>query len=182
MKKQNSYAILTPKGGNNMIFKTHELPQKDKTAKSAKIIFTICGAMWAALLILITIVLTMETSNFIFPFCLVILPLLLLGCIFSVMHFDMKKAYIEICDEKITVVNYYLGIKREKVFFSKDVVCAEITAGYSSRVRGYRFSGRGFSNLKYFVFRGRNNKYLFKLICSDKTRSYIEKSFEIKSA
>ena len=95
------------------------------------------------------------------------------------MSYDMKRAFVEITDEKIIAVDYYLCLKHEKVFFREDVVFAEITTGYSMRVHGYRFSGQGFPNLKYIVFRGKKKKYLFKLICSDETKSYVEKHFEI---
>ena len=93
--------------------------------------------------------------------------------------YDMKRAFVEITDDKIIAIDYYLGMKHEKVFYREDIVFAEIITGYSTKVRGYRFSGTGFSNLKYIVFRGKNKKYLLKLICSNETKSYVEKHFEI---
>ena len=93
--------------------------------------------------------------------------------------YDMKRAFVEITDDKVVAVDYYFGLKHEKVFFREDIVSAEITTGYSMRIRGYRFSGQGFPNLKYIVFRGKKKKYLFKLICSDEAKSYVENYFEI---
>jgi hypothetical protein len=110
---------------------------------------------------------------------LTFLPFLLVGGVWAMIHYDMKRAFVEITDDKIIAIDYYLGIKCEKAFYREDIVFAEIITGYSIRVRGYRFSGQSFPNLKYIVFRGRKKKYLFKLICSDDANSYVEKHFEV---
>ncbi len=162
-----------------MTFKTHELPQERRATMGGKIMLTVCGVMLAFLPVLVFVVLVIETHKFILPFCVTLLPFLLLGVVWGIILYDMKRAFVVITDDKIIVVDYYFGLKHEKVFFRKDVVFAEITTGYSMGVRGYRFSGRGFSNLKYIVFRGKKKQYLLKLICSDKTKSYVEKHFEI---
>ena len=165
-----------------MTFKTHELPQKYKATKSGTIMLTICCVLLAFLPILAFIALVVETHKFIVPFCLTFLPFLLVGSVCTMILYDMKRAFVEITDKKIIAVDYYLGIKREKVFYREDIVFAEIITGYSIRVRGYRFSGQGYSNLKYIVFRGKKKKYLFKLICSDDAKSYVEKHFEVMNA
>ena len=162
-----------------MTFKTHELPQEYRATKGGKIILTVCGVILAFLPILAFVVLVIETHKFIGSFCLTLLPFLLLGGICGMILYDMKRAFVEITDDKIVAVDYYFGLKYEKVFFREDVVSAEITTGYSMRVRGYRFSGQGFPNLKYIVFRGKKEKYLLKLICSDEAKRYVEKYFEI---
>ena len=162
-----------------MIFKTHELPQEYRATKSGKIMLTICGVLMAFVPILAFVALVVETHKFIVPFCLALLPFLLLGGVWTMILYDMKRAFVEITDEKITAVDYYFGLKHEKVFFREDIVFAEIITGYSMKVRGYRFSGKGFSNLKYIVFRGKNKKYLLKLICCNETKNYVEKHFEI---
>ena len=162
-----------------MIFKTHELPQEYKSTKSGKIMLIICGVLLAVIPILAFVALVVETHKFIAPFCLSVLPFLLLGGAWCLILYDMKRAFVEITDDKIVAVDYYFGLKHEKVFFRKNIVSVEITTGYSMRIRGYRFSGTGFSNLKYIVFRGKNKKYLLKLICSNEIKSYVEKHFEI---
>ena len=162
-----------------MIFKTHELPQEYKPTKSGKIMLIICGVLLAFIPILAFVALVVETHKFIAPFCLSFLPFLLLGGIWTMILYDMKRAFVEITDDKIIAVDYYFGLKHEKVFSKKDIVFAEIITGYSMKIRGYRFSGNGFSNLEYIVFRGKNKKYLLKLICSNEIKSYVEKHFEI---
>ena len=139
----------------------------------------ICGAILALIPVLAFVAIFIETHIFILSFCATILPLLLLGSVWAMVLYDMKRAFVEITDDRIVAVDYYFGLKHEKVFFREDVVSAEITTGYSMRIRGYRFSGQGYSNLKYIVFRGKRKKYLLKLICSNETKSYIEKHFEI---
>ncbi len=162
-----------------MTFKTHELPQEYRATKGGKIMWTVCGVMLAFIPVLAFVALVIETHRFIVPFCLTIFPFLLLGGVFGMILYDMKKAFVEVTDDKIVAVDYYFGFKHEKVFFREDIVSAEITTGYSMRIRGYRFSGRGFPNLTYIVFRGKKKKYLLKLICSDEAKSYVEKYFEI---
>ena len=142
----------------------------------------VCGVMLAFIPVLVFVAVLIETHRFIVPFCLTLLPFLLLGGIYGMILYDMKRAFVEITDDKIVAVDYYFGIKHEKVFLREEIVSAEITTGYSMRIRGYRFSGQGYSNLKYIVFRGKRKKYLLKLICSNETKSYIEKHFEIVNA
>ena len=165
-----------------MTFKTHELPQEYRATKGGKIMLIVCGVMLAFIPVLVFVAVVIETHRFIVPFCLTLLPFLLLGGIYGMILYDMKRAFVEITDDKIVAVDYYFGIKHEKVFLREEIVSAEITTGYSMRIRGYRFSGQGYSNLKYIVFRGKRKKYLLKLICSNETKSYIEKHFEIVNA
>jgi hypothetical protein len=73
---------------------------------------------------------------------------------------DIEKAYVEIREGKILVVDYYCGIKKEKFFSISDITSAEICIGYSHKVRGYRWS---FAGMRYIVFK-KDNKYLFKII------------------
>ena len=162
-----------------MTFKTHELPQEYRATKGGKIMLTVCGVMLAFVPGLAFVALVIETHKCIVPFCLTLLPFLLLGGAWCMILYDMKRAFVEITDDKIVAVDYYFGLKHEKVFFREDIVSAEITTGYSMRIRGYRFSGRGFPNLKYIVFRGKKKQYLLKLICSDEAKSHVKKYFEI---
>ena len=73
---------------------------------------------------------------------------------------DIEKAYIEIKDNEIYVVDYYWGVKKEKCFSFSDITSAEICIGYSHKVKGYRLS---FTGMRYIVFK-KDNRYLFKII------------------
>ncbi len=83
---------------------------------------------------------------------------------------DMKKAYIEIKENEIHVVDYYLGVKKEKHITPSDITSAEIHTGYSHKLKGYRFN---FAGIKYIVFE-RNNKYLFKIIALPETEELFK--------
>jgi hypothetical protein len=75
--------------------------------------------------------------------------------------------------DKITVVDYFFGIKQQKVFSVKNIVKAEITHG------GYGWPG---TSVTYLSFRGEKNKYLFSLIFTPQAKSYFEQYFEIENA
>lgn len=83
---------------------------------------------------------------------------------------DMSNAYIEIDGNSICVVDYYLGIKKEKMFSLSDITSAEIVPGYSHRVKGYRFSAMG---TRYIVLK-KDNEYLFKIICLPETENIFK--------
>ena len=83
---------------------------------------------------------------------------------------DMSNAYIEINEKSILVVDYYLGIKKEKMFSFSDITSAEIAPGYSHRVKGYRYSAMG---TRYIILK-KDTKYLFKIMYSPETASIFE--------
>lgn len=167
-----------------MKFMTHELPPKYISSRTAKITLIILGVLWMAFLIAVNIVLGVSYFTDIYDgivfFSVSVLPFLILAAIWLVVLRDMGKAFVEVGGDKITVVDYYVGIRREKIYFTKDVATAEILSGYSMRVRGYRFSGRGCSGLMYIVFRGERGNYLFKVICSPETEAYFGVRFVLE--
>ena len=83
---------------------------------------------------------------------------------------DMEKAYIEIKENKIHVVDYYCGIKKEKLFSFSDITSAEVCFGYSHTVKGYRFNTVG---TRYIVFRN-GKRYLFKIIYLPETEEIFK--------
>ena len=83
---------------------------------------------------------------------------------------DMEKAYIEIKENKIHVVDYYCGIKKEKFFSISDITSAEICIGYSHKVKGYRLTSPG---MQYIVFK-KDKKYLFKIIYLPETEEIFK--------
>ena len=165
--------------GKFMTFKTHDLPQKYKTTRVMRIQFLILAVVWVLLLILVTIVSIIESHKIIEPILIIILPFILISVIWLVVISDMKKAFVEIKDDKITVVDFYFGIKRVKFFYITDIVNAEITSGNSMKIRGYRFGGTGFSDLYYVVFYEKRNKYLFKLLHTEDIKNYFENNLKI---
>lgn len=83
---------------------------------------------------------------------------------------DMKKAYVEIRENDIYVVDYYWGIKKEKHISFSDITSAEIHTGYSHKVKGYRYNTVG---TRYIVFKN-EKKYLFKIIALPQTEELFQ--------
>ena len=88
----------------------------------------------------------------------------------------MKKAFVEITDDKITVVDYYCFIKCQKTFYLSDIASANQSVCFS----GYARSNAR-NTLPYIVFRDIKDKYLFKVIFSEETKAYFEKLFTIEN-
>lgn len=84
---------------------------------------------------------------------------------------DMTKAYVEINGDLIRVVDYYLGIKKERLYSFADINSGEIVLGYSHLVKGYRFSAMG---TQYIILK-KGNKYLFKIIYTPETESVFKR-------
>ena len=83
---------------------------------------------------------------------------------------DIERAYIEILDDEILVVDYIFGIKKEKKISLSDITFAEICSAYSAKTKGYRLSTLG---EQYIVFYS-DKKYLFKIICLPETKDIFK--------
>lgn len=100
---------------------------------------------------------------------MIILPLVLTTW-YCITTRDICKAYIEINGNSIRVVDYYLGMKKERMFSFSDITSAEIVPGYSHRVKGYRFSAMG----THYIALKKDNKYLFKIIYLPETENIFK--------
>jgi len=83
---------------------------------------------------------------------------------------DIINAYIEIDGNSICVVDYYFGIKKQRMFLFSDITSAEIVPGYSYRIKGYRHNYMG---THYIVLR-KDTKYLFKIIYLPETENIFK--------
>ncbi len=90
-------------------------------------------------------------------FLILFLPCIL-ACLW-IMSKDMSKAYIELQGDRVCVVDYYLGFKKERLFSLSQITSAELCIAFSHKVRGYRHYGA----VEYIVFRN-GKEYLFKLL------------------
>lgn len=84
---------------------------------------------------------------------------------------DIEKAYVEIKNNQIYVVDYYCGIKKEKHILLSDITYAEIHPSYSHKVKGYRANALG---MRYIVFK-KDKKYLFKILYLPETEQLFKK-------
>ena len=159
-----------------MIFNTHDRTPKIKTNKTLKIMLISCWSFMGAVFLFFAIA-TSIMSHSILPAAITLIPVTFIAALVIVTTIDMNKAYIQIDDENITVVDYYWLSKKEKSFTFDEIKTAEIALGYSFPVRGYRYSMMGFS---YIVFRNADNKYLFKIINCPETNEFFSKYFQIQ--
>lgn len=83
---------------------------------------------------------------------------------------DVEKSYIEIIGEEIHVVDYPLGIKKEKRITFSDITSAEICHAYSPKTNGCRLS----TAADHFIVFYNGKKYLFKIICLPKTKEVFK--------
>lgn len=163
-------------GGETMIFNTHDRTPRTKMNKKLQTMFVICYAFFGSFLLFATTAISIFSKS-IAPLLIVLIPVSLAVAWIVITTVDMNKAYIEVYEHSITVVDYYFLHRRERTILKSEIKKGEITLGYSSRVRGYRHSGMG---LSYIVFRNEKNKYLFKIINFPETKEYFSKLFEIQ--
>ena len=139
---------------------THHSGQEKPLPRSYKILITVCLSIFPCFFLFAAIVLSIEVQS-ITPALIILLPAAAIALWIHIMIRDMAKAYAEVTDDTITVVDYYCGIRKEQQFRTCDIVSTEVVIGYSFRIRGYRHSHFGTS---YRIFRGEKGRYLFKLI------------------
>lgn len=139
---------------------THHSGEKKPLPRSYKILMAVCLSITPCSILFLAVVLSIEVKS-VTPALIILLPFAAIALWVHVITRDMEKAYVEITDDTITVVDYYYGVRKEKQFRTCDIVSTEVISGYSLRVRGYRHSYMG---ICYRIFRGEKGRYLFKLI------------------
>jgi hypothetical protein len=163
------FVVQCSQGGGIMRFNTHNATPKIENQKSVKIILAICYSLVIALFLFMAIACSLYASS-IMPAVVILTPFSLLTALIVTIQKDMGRAYVEVLSNTIAVVDYYLGIKKEKIFLKDDIASVDIQIGYSLQVRGYRYTNAG---MTYIVFRDNNAKYLFKIICTPETKEYF---------
>ena len=79
---------------------------------------------------------------------------------------DIEESYVEILGNSIHIVDYPLGIKKEKRFKFSDITSAEICHAYSPKTKGCHFS----TAADHFIVFFSSKKYLFKIVCLPETK------------
>ena len=140
---------------------THNRTPKPKARKLVIFLFALCYVLTCIIVGLIAFSCIYYAQSIVGGVS-VILIFLFMTTIIAVPIIDMEKAYVEIKETSIYVVDYYFGIKREKYFALSDITSTEIKSGRSLNVKGRRYSNAG---IEYIIFM-KDNKYLFKIIAS----------------
>ena len=142
-----------------MKLNTHDRTPRPKNNKLVKGLLVLCAILMFGMFGLLSFACFYYAQSLFGGIFVILIPIALTAII--LLHIkDMEKAYVEIKEEVIYVVDYYWGIKKEKHISRSDITSAEICIGYSHKVKGYRFS---FAGMRYIVFRN-GKKYLFKII------------------
>ena len=152
-----------------MKLNTHDRTPRPQNSKLINALFAICGISMFGIFGLVSFACFYYAQSIIGGILVIFIPILLTAIILLPIK-DMEKAYVEIKENEIYVVDYYCGIKKEKHISISDITSAEICIGYSHKMNGYRFS---FAGMRYIVFRN-NKKYLFKIIYLPETEEIFK--------
>ena len=152
-----------------MKLNTHDRTPRPHNSNFIKALFLICAILIYSIFGLCAFACFYYAQSFIGGIFVILIPILLTAIILIYIK-DIEKAYIEIKENEIYVVDYYWGIKKEKHISFSDITSAEICIGYSHKVKGYRLS---FAGMRYIVFK-KDNKYLFKVIYLPETEEIFK--------
>ena len=158
-----------------MRFNTHDQTPRRQSSKQLKILFAVSLSFVGVCLLFFAVVCSYYAKS-ILPALIILLAPGIPGMLFFVMNRDMHMAFVEIMDEEIHVVDYYFGVKKEKMFLTSDIKTAESYWGGSLRIKGYRWN---FGGMHYIVFRDGDGKYLFKILDLPETRDAFGAFVEI---
>ena len=142
-----------------MKLNTHDRTPRPENSKLIKGLFVLCGVLMYSIFGLGSFACFYYAKSIVGGIFIILIPVLMTALILTHIK-DMERAYVEINENEIHIVDYYWGIKKEKHISYADITSAEIHIGYSHKVRGYRWS---FAGMQYIVFK-KDNKYLFKII------------------
>lgn len=157
-------------------FNTHDRTPRTPMRRHVKILWIVIAALFYGMFTLIAVVASMEAHSPL-PALLILLLALGMTALVAFIYSDVNKAYVEIDGGQIHVVDYYFGIKREKILSSSKIKSVKKTLSSSILIPGYRVRFGC-----YLLFRGENRKYLFKVLACPETetffREYTWSSFE----
>lgn len=142
-----------------MKLNTHDRTPRPQNSKLVKGLFVLCGVLMYSIFGLVSFACFYYAKSIVGGILVILAPILMTAIIFTHIK-DIERAYVEIIENEIYVVDYYWGIKKEKHISFSDITSAEICIGYSHKVKGYRLS---FAGMRYIVFK-KDKKYLFKII------------------
>jgi len=153
-----------------MKLNTHNRTPRPQNSNFIKVLFLICAILIYSIFGLGSFACFYYAKSIVGGIFVILIPVLMTAIIFTHIK-DIERAYVEINENEIHIVDYYWGIKQEKHFSFSDITSAEICIGYSHKVKGYRLSSAG---MRYIVFK-KDNRYLFKIIYIPETEEIFKK-------
>ena len=153
-----------------MKLNTHDRTPRPENSKLIKGLFVLCGVLMYSIFGLVAFACFYYAKNIVGGISVILIPILMTAIILTHIK-DIERAYVELDENEIHVVDYYWGIKKEKTLSFSDITSAEIFSGYSHKVKGSRLSIAG---MRYIVFL-KDKKYLFKIIYLPETEEIFER-------
>lgn len=152
-----------------MKLNTHDRTPRPKNSNLINVLFLIYAILIYGIFGLVAFACFYYAQSFIGGISVILIPVFLTAII--LIHIkDIEKAYVEIKENEIYVIDYYWGIKKEKHISFSDITSTEICHGYSHKIKGYRLSLAG---MRYIVFK-QDKKYLFKIIYLPETEEIFK--------
>ena len=152
-----------------MKLNTHDRTPRPENSKLIKGLFVLCGVLMYSIFGLVSFACFYYANSIVGGIFIILIPVLMTALILT-HNKDMERAYVELNENEIHIVDYYWGIKKEKHISYDDITSAEICIGYSHKVKGYRLSIAG---MRYIVFK-KDKKYLFKVIYLPETEEIFK--------
>lgn len=151
----------TKDGGIQMIFNTHDKTPRMKTKKSVKIFFIIFYTILLASFFFMAIIISVDYKSII-PFLIALVSISIITVLISMWFYNILKAYVEIDNDMVKVVNYSFFRRREKMISLQDIEKAK-----------YSYGG-GVGVGIYIVFKDKYNKTLFRIFYTPESKAYFE--------
>lgn len=146
----------------------HEDTPTHATETIPKVLLALACGCGVLVLGLLVFALVYYVQQYAMALAMVLLVLLVIGmCWMGIL--DLKKSYIEVVENQITVVEYNMGIKKVKCFSMDDIKYITYSNGNAFVIRGTRNR-----YAEYIVLRGVRRKYLFKVFDCPKTREIFQ--------
>ena len=147
-----------------MRLNTHRETPPRKTPRIVIALLILLVVMLVSMIVTVFILLILDNEIILGVVILSIFALLFTLAAFRLC--DVEKAYVEILEDRIIVVDFYFSIEKTRSYTKEQIDNYYISYGYGDlRFIGYRYAWS-----EYIVFNDKNNKYLFKIFCNDVTK------------
>lgn len=156
-----------------MTFYTHDRTPRSEPKPLLKKMFIFAYGLCVLLFLFMAIAVSISIQNAL-PGMIILIVFICLNVFVSAFIFDIRKSYVQIEKDHITITEYYFFIKKEKIISIQKIKKAEVLPGVSFRLHGPRLS-----RISYIVLNDASDQYLFKIIDSPETREYFAKYFKI---
>ncbi len=149
-------------------FYIHSQTPKTPTPKSLKVLLACAGVLLYGNILFGAVACSIMAKSPL-PALLILLPVSAATAALLLLTWDMERSYIEIKEERILVVRYRFGRKKEEHFLLSDLSSATIRHGHSLLMPGLRYTNQAW----YIVFKDQEGRYLFKVLATPEARVFF---------